>query len=121
MQARFIGSIFNFFSVNSADDIELIAGNNIGDIANNCYVKNDLLYLNAGVSVIGNLNRYQTLMTFMGYKVAKRTVSIGGTYDGKTAQIYCEPNTSNVYINTANGIKAGEYILVNLCVPVTKE
>ena len=106
----------------SAKDIEIVAGNNIGNkIFNNCYIKNDILYLNVQADVIGNLNRYQTLITFLGYKATKTTVSIGGTFDGKVAQIYCERNTNKILINTINGIAVNDYIIMNLCIPVTKD
>lgn len=88
---------------------------------NYCYIKNDILYLNAQAEVIGNLNRYQTLITILGYKATKTDISIGGTPYGKVAQIYCERNTNKILINAINGIAESDWILMNFCIPVTKD
>ena len=107
--------------VNSAKDIEIIVGNNIGAVRNYCYIKNDILYLNAQAEVIGNLARYQAIITFPGYKATRTAISIGGTPDGKVAQIYCERDTNKILINTVNGIAVNDWILMNFCIPVTKD
>ena len=107
--------------VNSAKDIEIIVGNNIGAVRNYCYIKNDILYLNAQAEVIGNLVRYQAIITFPGYKATRTAISIGGTPDGKVAQIYCERDTNKILINTVNGIAVNDWILMNFCIPVTKD
>lgn len=107
-------------SLSAEEDIEIVAGNNIGGVINYCYVKNDILYLNAQAEVVGNLARYQAIITFSGYKATRTAISIGGTPDGKVAQIYCERNTNKILINTINGIVANDWILMNFCIPVTK-
>ena len=107
--------------LNSAKDIEIIVGNNIGAVRNYCYIKNDILYLNAQAEVIGNLARYQAIITFSGYKATRTAISIGGTPDGKVAQIYCERDTNKILINTVNGIAVNDWILINFCIPVTKD
>ena len=121
MQIIFPHIQFQINSLNSAKDIEIIEGNNIGAVINYCYIKNDILYLNAQAEVIGNLARYQAIITFPGYKATKTAISIGGTPDGKVAQIYCERDTNKILINTANGIAVNDWILVNFCIPVTKD
>ena len=121
LQFQFLKILFLFYSLNSAKDIEIIVGNNIGAVRNYCYIKNDILYLNAQAEVIGNLARYQAIITFPGYKATRTAISIGGTPDGKVAQIYCERDTNKILINTVNGIAVNDWILMNFCIPVTKD
>lgn len=125
MQVRFIGSVLNFFLVNSACDsaskitkVQLAPGNNVEIAIDGSYVQNKLLHISAVIGITGDINRYQRLVSFPVYTSTVYINSIGHSPYGKTAQIYCINNTNGIYINILNGYTAGDNMIIDMLIPV---